>query len=263
MDGKYRLKWNDFESNVSKSFDLFRNEDYLHDVTLVGDDQTQVSAHKLVLSASSDYFKNILKNNSHPHPLLCFDGILAEDLTNMMDYIYNGEVEINQEGLDRFLAIAVRLKLKGLFEEGNDMASENKDQIYQESENTETMEENKTDLKISETPMELNGEYSPLLQQLIRGKSRNININEKQMDAISGDENTKKDKMAAKIIDVPKCDRKNSTKSFVWDHFTKSPYSGRCECHHCGKLLSSANGNTTSMRKHMTSMHPQEIKASD
>ena len=83
------------------------------------------------------------------------------------------------------------------------------------------------------------------------------------MDAISGDENTKKDKMAAKIIDVPKCDRKNSTKSFVWDHFTKNPNSGRCECHHCGKHLSSANGNTTSMRKHMTSMHPHEIKASD
>merc|ERR1719418_365481 len=143
------------------------------------------------------------------------------------------------------------------------MASENKDQIYQENETTGSMEVNKTDLKISETPMELNGEYSPLLRQLIRGKSRNININEKQMVANSGDDSTKKDKMAAKIIAIPKCDRKDSSKSFVWDHFTKNPDSGRCECHHCGKLLSSANGNTTSMRKHMTSMHPHEIKASD
>ena len=266
MDGKYSLKWNDFESNASKSFDLFRNEDFLHDVTLVGDDQKQVSAHKLVLSASSDYFKNVLKNNRHPHPLFCFDGIVAEDLSNMVAYIYNGEVEIYQEGLDRFLAIAVRLKLKGLFEEGNDMVSGNVNQLKQESENIESMEESKTDLAKSETPpaMEPDTGYSPLLQELIRGKSRYININEKQMVAISGNENNKNNpEMTAKIIDLPKCDRKNSSKSFVWDHFTKVPYSGMCECHHCGKRISATNGNTTSMRKHMTSIHPHEIKESD
>ena len=84
------LKWNDFESNVSKSFGLLRNECYLHDVTLVGDDNKQVSAHKLVLSASSEYFKNIFKNNNkHAHPLLCLDGIASEELGNIMDYIYN------------------------------------------------------------------------------------------------------------------------------------------------------------------------------
>ena len=50
MSEKFCLKWNDFHSNVSKSFGLFRNEEYLHDVTLVSDDHHQVSAHKLVLS---------------------------------------------------------------------------------------------------------------------------------------------------------------------------------------------------------------------
>ena len=59
MSEKFCLKWNDFSSNACKSFGLFRNEDYLHDVTLVSDDQHQVTAHKLVLSASSEYFKNI------------------------------------------------------------------------------------------------------------------------------------------------------------------------------------------------------------
>ena len=32
---------------------------YLHDVILVSDDKIQISAHKLVLSACSDYFKNL------------------------------------------------------------------------------------------------------------------------------------------------------------------------------------------------------------
>ena len=116
MSGKFCLKWNDFHSNVSKSFGLFRNEEYLHDVTLVSDDHHQVSAHKLVLSACSEYFKNVFKNNNMPNTqtLLCLDGIAAEDLRNIMDYIYNGEVQIFQEGLDRFLGIAQRFKLEGL-----------------------------------------------------------------------------------------------------------------------------------------------------
>ena len=54
MSEKFCLKWNDFDSNVSKSFGKLRNEEYLHDVTLVGDDYTQLAAHKLVLSACSE-----------------------------------------------------------------------------------------------------------------------------------------------------------------------------------------------------------------
>ena len=49
MSEKFSLKWNDFHSNVSKSFELMRNEEYLQDVTLVSDDDFQVKAHKLVL----------------------------------------------------------------------------------------------------------------------------------------------------------------------------------------------------------------------
>ena len=115
MSEKFCLKWNDFHSNVSKSFALLRNEEYLYDVTLVSDDNKQVAAHKLVLSACSEYFKNLFKNNNkHQHPLLCLDGISSKDLTTVLDYIYNGEVQIYQDDLDRFLTIAQKLKLEGL-----------------------------------------------------------------------------------------------------------------------------------------------------
>ena len=114
MSEKFCLSWNDFHSNASKSFKLFRDEAYLHDVTLVSDDHNKVAAHKLILSASSAYFKDIIKNNPHSHPLLCLDGISSEDLKNVMDYIYNGEVKIFQDDLDRFLVVAQRLKLEGL-----------------------------------------------------------------------------------------------------------------------------------------------------
>ena len=118
MSEKFSLKWNDFGTNVSKSFGQLRSEDYLNDVTLVGDDHTQISAHRLVLSACSEYFREIFTRNRHANTLLCLEGLSKQDIGNVLDYMYNGEVHIFQEDLDRFLSIAQRLKLEGLLEDG-------------------------------------------------------------------------------------------------------------------------------------------------
>ena len=114
MSEKFNITWSDFCENVSKSFGLFRNESYLHDVTLVSDDFKQIPAHKLVLSATSEYFKNILQETKQSQPLICLDGVNAEDLRNVLDYVYDGEVQIEQDNLDRFLNIAQKLKLEGI-----------------------------------------------------------------------------------------------------------------------------------------------------
>ena len=117
MSEKFSLKWNDFNLNASKSFAIFRNEEYLHDVTLVSDDQHHITAHKFVLSASSEYFKNIFMNSKLSNPFLCLDGISSKDLNNILDYIYNGEVQVYQDHLDRFLTVAQRFKVEGLLGE--------------------------------------------------------------------------------------------------------------------------------------------------
>ena len=119
MSEKFCLKWNDFHTNVSKSFSKLRNENDFYDVTLVSDDQKQLSAHKVVLSSCSDYFKNILKSNKHSNPLLCLEGISSSEMNNVLDYIYYGEVNIHQDDVDRFLNIAERLKLEGLISSEN------------------------------------------------------------------------------------------------------------------------------------------------
>ena len=46
--------------------------------------------------------------------MLCLDGVNANDLQNVLDYVYDGEVKVKQENLDRFLNIAQKLKLEGL-----------------------------------------------------------------------------------------------------------------------------------------------------
>ena len=58
--------------------------------------------------------KHILTHNKHSHPLLCLDGVSSGELQFVLDYIYQGEVQIYQEQLDRFLEVAERLKLEGL-----------------------------------------------------------------------------------------------------------------------------------------------------
>ena len=137
MSEKFCLKWNDFHSNVSRSFGIFRNENYLHDVTLVSNDQQQVTAHKFVLSASSDFFKNIFKNNKHSNPFLCLDGVSSTDLNNILDYIYNGEVQIYQDQLDRFLDIAQRFRIEGLL--GTDSDTSEKQENKEEKKFTPTL----------------------------------------------------------------------------------------------------------------------------
>ena len=114
---KFSLKWNDFSLNVHNSFQNLRKEEDFYDITLVGDDCKNVTAHKLVLSSSSEYFKMVFSNNKkyfQSHALICLEGLNESDLNNILDYIYYGELQLYRDDLDRFLGIAERLKLEGL-----------------------------------------------------------------------------------------------------------------------------------------------------
>ena len=125
---KYCLKWNDFQGNVSKSFLSLRQEKDFFDVTLVSDDEEHISAHKVVLSSSSEFFKSILKKANHSNPMIYLSGINAKELYSVMDYIYQGEVSIFQNDLDSFLETSQRLKIDGLISGSED---ESKDEDMQ------------------------------------------------------------------------------------------------------------------------------------
>ena len=114
MSEKLCLKWNDFQGNMNTTFESLRVEKEFSDVTLACADGQQVEAHKVILAASSPFFQNILRKNSHPHPLIFMKGVKFEDLQAIVDFLYCGEANIFQENIDAFLAIAEELKLKGL-----------------------------------------------------------------------------------------------------------------------------------------------------
>ena len=111
----FHFKLNNFQTNVLQSFSFMRNENVFQDVTLVTDDRHHVSANKVILSASSEYFRDILMKVNHPNPLLCLEGVGLEVLNNILDYIHCGEILIPQNRIAEFLKISQRFKLEGLF----------------------------------------------------------------------------------------------------------------------------------------------------
>jgi hypothetical protein len=110
---KFCLRWNDFESNISVAFRELREEKDFFDVTLACDD-SQVQAHKVILSACSPFFRNILRRNPHQHPLLYLKGVKYKELLSVLNFMYQGEVNVAQEELNSFLAVAEDLRVKGL-----------------------------------------------------------------------------------------------------------------------------------------------------
>ena len=57
---KYNLRWQDYPESVVTSFRHLKEDGDFVDVTLACNSQ-QFTAHKVVLSACSPYFKNLLK----------------------------------------------------------------------------------------------------------------------------------------------------------------------------------------------------------
>jgi len=114
--GEFCVQWNDFESNMRVAFRELREDKDLFDVTLACDDD-QIKAHKVILSACSPFFRSILKRNPHEHPLLYLKGVKYIDLMAVLNFMYHGQVNVAQEQLNSFLAVAGDLQIKGLTDE--------------------------------------------------------------------------------------------------------------------------------------------------
>jgi len=125
MTEKFCLKWNDFERSISAAFKDIREEKDFFDVTLAcdGADTDQLQAHKVILSACSPFFRRVLKRNPHQHPLLYLKGVTFKDLQYVLEFMYHGEVNVSQDDLNAFLAVAEELQVKGLTQ--NNSSSDN------------------------------------------------------------------------------------------------------------------------------------------
>ena len=120
---KFCLRWNDFESNISVAFRELREEKDFFDVTLACED-SQVQAHKVILSACSPFFRSVLRKNPHQHPLLYLKGVKYQEMLSVLNFMYMGEVNVAQEELNSFLAVAEELRVKGLTQNNSEAAKQ-------------------------------------------------------------------------------------------------------------------------------------------
>ena len=112
------LRWNDFQANVANSFLDLRVEEDFFDVTLACDEDHQLQAHRVILAASSGFFRGMLKRNPVQHPVLVMPpNVRFSELANLLDFIYHGEVTVPNDELNSLLRLANLLKVKGLVDE--------------------------------------------------------------------------------------------------------------------------------------------------
>jgi hypothetical protein len=110
----FSLSWENFQLNFNGFFKtLFEEKDFA-DVTLVGDDNVKIQAHKFILGACSPKMKEILISNKEPHPLLQFKGTLHHEIQAILHFIYLGETTIDQDRIKNFFNVATILEVTEL-----------------------------------------------------------------------------------------------------------------------------------------------------
>jgi len=110
----FHLARNDFDACTRNTFkNLWQDGEVFADVTLACRDK-QLKAHKVILSACSPFFRQVLTSNPHPHPLVYLKGISGPDLDAIVGFIYQGETNVTEEQLDSFLSSAQELQVAGL-----------------------------------------------------------------------------------------------------------------------------------------------------
>jgi len=123
-DQRFSLRWNNYQSHLVTAFESLLEEKDFVDVTL-GVEGRKLPAHKMLLSACSPYFRDLLKGNPCQHPIIVLRDIKYDDLFSLLQFMYNGEVNVAQDQLNSFLKSAESLKIRGLTD--NDSASTNEE----------------------------------------------------------------------------------------------------------------------------------------
>ncbi|KAL0115065.1 hypothetical protein PUN28_010564 [Cardiocondyla obscurior] len=122
-DEQFSLVWNSFPRNLSSGLYTLLTDEHLVDVTLAAEGQI-LRAHKLILSVCSTYFRELFKGNSCKHPIVILKDVNYRDLSAMLHFMYQGEVNIKQEDIASFLKVAEALQIKGLTTESDERFKE-------------------------------------------------------------------------------------------------------------------------------------------
>jgi len=141
MDELLNIAWPEYSSNLGETLKNLREKDELSDVTLVCEGG-EISAHKLVLFSGSSFFQDILTKHVHEHPLIFVTGVQVNHLRHIIDFMYDGEINVAQEDIETLIKTAEQLKVKGLSSKQSNRKGEEKEKARGHEQNENHVIEN-------------------------------------------------------------------------------------------------------------------------
>ncbi|XP_037795437.1 E3 SUMO-protein ligase EGR2-like isoform X1 [Penaeus monodon] len=112
---RYELRWTHHQSTVVAEVGSLYRDAALVDVTLACEDQRTYQAHKLVLSACSQYFQGLFaRHPAHQHPIIFLKDVSGDECEALLTYMYRGEVSVSHDQIQRILRVANSLQVRGL-----------------------------------------------------------------------------------------------------------------------------------------------------
>lgn len=107
------VKWQYHNGTIRSILDKYLDNNIFVDATLACHGKSY-KVHKIVLSACSPYFEELLMKNPCDHPVFILDPINPCQIEALITYMYKGEVSIDSDQLEQLLITADRLKIRGL-----------------------------------------------------------------------------------------------------------------------------------------------------
>ena len=107
----------DVQSHCKSLVERIYSQTDFRDVTLITDDEQILLTHRVVLSASSGYFRKILSLTGDQTQIIVLKGISHQVLESILKFVYFGETSVPQNSVKCFVETANFLKIKGLIEE--------------------------------------------------------------------------------------------------------------------------------------------------
>ncbi|XP_029711093.1 broad-complex core protein isoforms 1/2/3/4/5 isoform X3 [Aedes albopictus] len=110
---EFALCWNNFADNIASGFQKLYDLGDLVDVTIACDGKL-LKAHKIVLAICSPYFQEMFMSNPCKHPIIVLKDVSVNVMQELLQFMYQGEVNVKHSELQCFMKIAETLQIKGL-----------------------------------------------------------------------------------------------------------------------------------------------------
>ncbi|KAL9696212.1 hypothetical protein quinque_015497 [Culex quinquefasciatus] len=110
---EFALCWNNFADNIASGFQSLYDRGDLVDVTIACDGKL-LKAHKIVLAICSPYFQEMFLENPCKHPIIVLKDVSLNVMQELLQFMYQGEVNVKHSELQSFMKIAETLQIKGL-----------------------------------------------------------------------------------------------------------------------------------------------------